>query len=85
MIKTLGYILFIVCCLAWLMILVIPWMGYSKGETAGIITGLIIFGEVTFYASILMLGKTFYNKIKEKFRFRRKKVLSDDPGGNPEG
>ena len=84
MIKTLGYSLFVVCCLAWLMILVIPWMGFSKGETAGIITGLIIFGEVTFYVSIVMLGKTFYNKIKEKFRFRRKTKEKDDPEGNRE-
>jgi hypothetical protein len=83
-IKTLGYILFVLCCLAWLLILVIPWMGYTKGETAGIITGLIIFGEVTFYASILMLGKTFYNKIKEKFRFRRKAEEKDKQEENPE-
>ena len=80
MIKTIGYILFVLCCLAWLLILVIPWLGYSKGETAGIIAGLIIFGEVTFYVSILMLGKTFYNKIKEKLRFRKKKIATDDPG-----
>jgi ABC-type Na+ efflux pump permease subunit len=81
-IKTLGYILFVLCCLAWLMILVIPWLGFSKGQSAGIITGLIIFGEVTFYASILMLGKTFYNKIREKFRFRRKKDVKDDTEEN---
>lgn len=84
MIKTLGYILFVLCCLAWLMILVIPWMGFPKGETAGIIGGLIIFGEVSFYVSILMLGKTFYNKIREKLRFRRKKVMTDDPRENTE-
>jgi hypothetical protein len=84
MIKTLGYILFVLCCLAWLLILVIPWLGFSKGGTAGIIAGLIIFGEVSFYVSILMLGKTFYNKIREKIRFRRKKVLTDDPGGKTE-
>jgi hypothetical protein len=66
------------------MILVIPWIGYSKGETAGIITGLIIFGEVTFYISILLLGKTFYNKIREKFRFRRKKGGEDNPEENME-
>ena len=84
MIKILGYSLFVLCCLAWLMILVIPWLGFSKGETAGIITGLIIFGEVTFYVSIVMLGKTFYNKIKEKFRFRRKTKEKDDPEGNRE-
>jgi hypothetical protein len=73
MIKTIGYILFILCIVAWLLILVIPWVGFSKGETAGLITGLIIFGEVTFYVSILMLGKTFYNKLKAMFRFRRDK------------
>lgn len=73
MVKTLGYILFFLCCIAWLMILVIPWLGFSKAETAGIITGLIIFGEITFYLSILLLGKTFYQKIKSKLRFRRKR------------
>jgi hypothetical protein len=72
MVKTSGYILFILCCVAWLLILVIPWLGFSKGETAGIITGLIIFGEITFYVSIILLGKTFYEKLKEKFRFRKK-------------
>jgi hypothetical protein len=84
-IKTLGYILFIVCCLAWLMILVIPFLGYTKGETAGIITGLVIFGEVTFYVSILMLGKTFYNKIRERFRLRRNKPENGDNVEKPEG
>jgi hypothetical protein len=66
------------------MILVIPWLGFSKGQSAGIITGLIIFGEVTFYASIFMLGKTFYNKIREKLRFRRKKEVKADPEANRE-
>ena len=84
MIKTLGYSLFVLCCLAWLMILVIPWLGFSKGETAGIITGLIIFGEVTFYVSLIILGKTFYNKIREKIGFRRNKASIDEPGGNKE-
>ena len=84
MIKTLGYSLFVLCCLAWLMILVIPWLGFSKGETAGIITGLIIFGEVTFYVSIIILGKTFYSKIREKIRFRRNKANIDEQGGNKE-
>jgi len=50
----------------------------------GIIPGLIIFGEVTFYVSIIILGKTFYNKIREKIRFRRNKANIDEPGGNKE-
>lgn len=71
MLKTTGYILFIICCLAWLLILVIPWLGYSKAQVAGIITALIIIGEVTFYVSLLLLGKSFWEKIKGWFRFRK--------------
>jgi hypothetical protein len=81
MIKTIGYTLFILCCVAWLLILVIPWMGFSKGETAGLITGLIVFGEVTFYVCILMLGKSFYNKLKTMFRFRKKSNEETPPTG----
>ncbi|MCU0378871.1 MAG: transporter suffix domain-containing protein, partial [Bacteroidales bacterium] len=65
MIKTVGYTLFVLSCLAWLIILIIPFLGFSRGQTAGVITVLIIIGEVTFYLSILLLGKTFYNKIRE--------------------
>lgn len=78
MIKTVGYTLFVLSCLAWLIILIIPFLGFSKGQTAGVITVLIIIGEVTFYFSILLLGKTFYNKIREKIGFRRKKSEKSD-------
>jgi hypothetical protein len=84
MIKTLGYTLFVICCVAWLLIPVIPFLGFSKGEIAGIITGLIIFGEVTFYVSILLLGKTLYNKIREKLRIRRKNHEKDNAEGKLE-
>lgn len=77
MVKTLGYILFILSCVAWLLILIIPWLGFSKAGMAEIITGLIIFGEITFYVSILLLGKTFYQKIKSKLRLRRKDVRQE--------
>ena len=85
MIKTLGYILLALCCVAWLLIPVVPFLGFSKGMLAGIITGLIIFGEVTFYVSILLLGKTIYTKIREKLRFRKKKPEKDDAERDPEG
>lgn len=71
MLKTFGYILFVICCVAWLLILVIPWLGYSKGQVAGIITGLIIIGEITFYVSLLLLGKAFWEKIKGWFRRKK--------------
>ena len=82
MIKTIGYSLFVLSCLAWLMILIIPFLGFSKGLAAGIITVLIILGEVTFFVSILLLGKPFYTKIKEKIGFRRKKKEKSDPDEN---
>ncbi len=71
--KTIGIILLTVSCLAFLMILVIPWLGFSKIQIAGITTGLIITGEVLFYLSLFILGRSFYDKIKSKLRFRKSK------------
>jgi len=73
MLKLTGYILLAVSTISFILILVIPWFGFSKGEIAGIITGLIIVGEVTFYLSIFILGKSFWEKIKNFFRFRKVK------------
>jgi hypothetical protein len=78
MIKTIGYILLIVSCLSFLMILVIPWLGFSKIHIAAITTGLIITGEVLFYLSLFILGRSFYDKIKSKLKFRKSK--NTDPG-----
>jgi hypothetical protein len=71
MLRITGYILLAISAISFLLILVIPWFGYSKGEIAGIITGLIIVGEITFYLSIFILGKSFWEKIKGYFRFRK--------------
>jgi len=79
MIRILGYSLLAVSTISFLLILVIPWFGYSKGQIAGIITGLIIVGEVTFYLSIFILGKSFWEKIKAMFRFRKHETKAVDP------
>ena len=71
--KTIGYILLSVSCIAFLMILVVPWLGFSKIHMAGITTGLIISGEVLFYLSLFILGRSFYDKIKSKLRFWKSK------------
>jgi hypothetical protein len=70
--KYTGYTLFLICCLSFLAIAVIPWLGFSKGRLAGLITVLFITGEISFYLSIFLLGKTFYNKIKNKLKIRKK-------------
>jgi hypothetical protein len=74
MLKTTGYLLLLISCLSFIAILVIPWMGFSKMQLAGITTGLIIAGEVLFYLSLLILGKSFWNKIKSKIFFWKAKT-----------
>jgi hypothetical protein len=76
--KIIGYILFLVCCISFGLILVFPWFDFSKKQIAVITTGLIIVGEISFYLSIFFLGKTFFAKIKNKLKFWKSK--SNDPG-----
>ncbi len=69
MVKTIGYILLAISCILFGLILVVPWFGFSKGTVAGIITGLIVVGEILFYLSIFLIGKDFLAKIKNKLIF----------------
>ncbi len=74
MVKIAGYIVLALSCLLFLMILLVPFLDLSKGRMAGLTTGLIIAGEILFYVSMILLGKTFFNKIKSKFKLRKAKV-----------
>jgi hypothetical protein len=74
-----GYTVLIISILLWVLIAVIPFLGFSTKEMAGIITGLIIAGEITFYLGILLLGKTIYAKIKSKMMFWKKKTEDGSP------
>jgi multisubunit Na+/H+ antiporter MnhE subunit len=60
------------------MILIVPWLGFSKIQIAGITTGLIIAGEILFYLSLFILGRSFYDKIKSKLKFRKVKTNDTD-------
>lgn len=79
MLKTIGYIILIISCLSFLMIPVVPWFHLSKIQLAGTTTGLIIVGEIFFYLSLFILGKSFYDKIKSKLKFWKKKTIDPDP------
>ena len=78
MIKTLGYLLFGICCISFLAILIVPIMGFSAKHIAGITITLIIIGEVTFYLSLILLGKGFFNKIRDKLKLRHSKPANND-------
>jgi hypothetical protein len=74
MVKSIGYILLLISCLSFLSILIVPWVGFSKIQIAGITTGLIIAGEIMFYLSLIILGRSFWDKIKGKFKFWKVKT-----------
>jgi hypothetical protein len=77
--KTVGYIILLISCLSFLMILVVPWFGFSKIQLAGITTGLIIVGEILFYLSLFILGRSFYDKIRSKLKFWKTKTNNANP------
>jgi hypothetical protein len=61
------------------MILIVPWFGFSKIQLAGITTGLIIVGEILFYLSLFILGRSFYEKLKSKLKFWKTKAKDTNP------
>ena len=79
-VKITGYVMLLTSIFLWLAIVIVPFLGYSKGEVAGIITGLIIAGEITFYLSIALLGKTIYLAIKKRLMFWKPKAVETDSG-----
>lgn len=77
MTKIIGYIILGISVLIWLMIPVVPFLGFSVAKVAGITTGLIIAGEITFYLSIFLIGKEFLVKIKNWFKRRKSKATEE--------
>jgi hypothetical protein len=79
MLKILGYILLGLSCLLFLAILIVPWFDLSKARMAGITTVLIIAGEILFYLSLFILGRSFFDKIKAKLKFRKTSKSDNTP------
>lgn len=77
MAKLIGYIILGFSILIWLMIPVVPFLGFSVAKVAGITTGLIIAGEITFYLSIFLIGKEFLVKIKNWFKRRKSNAAEE--------
>jgi hypothetical protein len=82
MVKIVGYTILLVSCLLFLLILVVPWFGFSKSQIAGITTGLIIAGEILFYLSLVILGRSFFDKLKSRLIFWKSKAKNPDPPKN---
>lgn len=66
--KIIGYVFLAFSLLAWAAIALLPFMDISKAQIVGATTFLIITGELLFWASIVLLGKEVWEKIKSKFK-----------------
>lgn len=66
--KALGYVLMVLSFLPWAGIAALPFLDVSVGTAAGITTGLIVTGEVLFFAGLALVGKEAWEKIKAVFR-----------------
>lgn len=72
--KITGYIILSVSCIQFILIPVVPWFDFSAGQIAGITAGLLIAGEILFYLSLIILGRSFFNKIKTRMKFWKSKT-----------
>lgn len=63
--KPLGFSLIAISALAWIAVFIIPFLNFETLQIAGMITALIVFAEICFYLAILLLGKPFWNKLKQ--------------------
>jgi hypothetical protein len=72
--KIIGFIILSVSCILFILIPVIPWFGFSAAQIAGITAGLLIAGEILFYLSLIILGRSFFDKIKARLKFWKSKT-----------
>ena len=74
LLKIIGFIILSISCILFILIPVVPWFNFSAGQIAGITAGLLIAGEILFYLSLIILGRSFFDKIKNKLKFWRSKT-----------
>jgi hypothetical protein len=68
--KKFGFGLFIASSILWLLLAVVPFLPIYGKYLAITLTIIFIAAEVTFYLSIIILGKTFYNKLKSMMNIK---------------
>jgi hypothetical protein len=66
-VKSLGYTLFTLSCIAWVAVVLLPFSNLSMAQIAGATTVLIVLAELLFFGSLALLGKTFWVRIKTFF------------------
>jgi hypothetical protein len=60
-------VLFILSCIAWVVVVLLPFSNFSMAQIAVATTVLIVLAELLFLGSLALLGKTFWVRIKTFF------------------
>jgi hypothetical protein len=76
--KIIGFVLLTLSCILFILIPVVPWFDFSPGQIAAITAGLLIAGEIFFYLSLFLLGRSFFDKIKSWLKFWKPKTNGSD-------
>ena len=63
-----GWALMVLSIVPWGIAAAVPFVGLSAGTAAAVVAGLIILAEVVFAIAILILGRTAWQKFKDRFR-----------------
>ena len=66
--KMLGFILFGICTVSFLLIILVPFLKLKTGTRAVILGSLFVAGEVTFYAGVAILGKAYWTQVKNRLK-----------------
>jgi hypothetical protein len=76
--KIAGFIILSISCILFILIPVVPWFDLSARQKTGLAAGLLIAGEILFYLSLFILGKSFFDKIKSRLKFWKSKTSNSD-------
>jgi hypothetical protein len=71
----LGYSLFIISCVAWAALPIIPFLPFEGEQRVAWGAGLFIFAEITWWLAILLLGKEILD-LWQRYRGKIKALFS---------
>jgi hypothetical protein len=85
LLKLTGFIILGISFILFILIPVVPFLDLSGSRKAVISGVLLVGGEVLFYLSLFILGKGFYEKIKQKLlSWKTGKKIPDITPDQPE-
>ncbi|MGG0658506.1 transporter suffix domain-containing protein [Rummeliibacillus pycnus] len=72
----LGWLFIFISCLFWVLIVIVPFLSFSAGVKAAVITAFVVLGEIFFWIGALFVGKEVISKYKSNLNpltWRKKK------------